>query len=467
MADQFSWLTFSQAKTDLASRLADPNKVFWVDDELGRYIVESLRTYQAYTALWNDDYALNLSPPLSSNWFSLSSIAGYPRQRTVTDTELYILMRYHLLEIDPSAGSGGWTHNWGHNWALGATPPGLAPQQFTTAMMAAALQRRRDEIIQITACNVAQMNLPALPNIRDTQMPDTVLELFRNRFVPSDTSIRPSTLWRDDELAWSYFEPGYAQNQPVRPGYQPKLPQAYSVITGPPLAFSVDLTPPLPGIYDLLYVKSQAQLTPAISSVLGIPNDWCWLDKWGALGDLLNQESECTDIPRAEYCMQRYRDGLKLMTAAPWLLLGKLDGIPTDTVSVTEMDQYASEWDSDPDASECIVTAGTDVVAVSPFASVPVSALLTVVRNAPIPILDNDFVQVSRDTWDTILDYAQHIAAFKQGGSEFAQTSDLFKHFILRCASENSRLSELGLYPDILKAEGNREKEVQPRFVED
>ncbi len=467
MATQFSWLTFSQAKTDLASRLADPNKVFWVDDELSRYIVEALRTYNAHVSLWNDDYALNLSPPLSSNWISLASIAGYPRQRTVTDTELYAIMRYHLLEIDPSAGGGGWTRNWGHNWALGATPPTVAPQQFTTAMMAAALQRRRDEIIQITACNVATTNLPALPNIRDTQMPDTVLELFRNRFIPSDTSIRPVTLWRDDELAFSYYEPGFEQNHPNTPGYQPKLPQAYSVITGPPLAFSVDLAPPLPGIYELLYVKSQAQLTPSVPSILGIPNDWCWLDKWGALGDLLNQESECTDIPRAEYCMQRYWEGMKLMAAAPWLLLGRINGVPTDTVSVTEMDQYDAEWDSNPDASECVVTAGTDLVALSPNPSAAVSAVLTVVRNAPIPILDNDFVQVSRDTWDVILDYAQHLAQFKQGGAEFLQSIDLYKNFIKRCASENSRISELGLYDDILNAEGNREREVQPRFAEE
>lgn len=431
-------------RTDLANRLADPGKVFWVDDELKRYAWESLRTYNALVSLWNKDYFLNIATPVAGNWYPLSGLNGYPRKQTVTDTELEILMQYHLLE-----------------------PGGVALQaglQFTTALMSSALQRRRDEIMQLTGCNIENQQIASVPNVRRTNLPDTVLELFRNRFVPADVTLRPTTLWRDDNLAFSYFEPGYLQNQ-SNLGQTPLLPQAYSLITGPPLAFDVNVTPPVPGVYDILDLKSGPALTGGV--VLGLPDDWCWLDKWAAMYDLLSMESEATDIPRALYCLQRYQEGLKLAMHMPWLLTGTLNGVPTDTVSVTEMDEYASEWDSDPNAPQCLVTGGTDFIAVSPIPTANLSAGLTVVQNAPIPIADADFVQVSRDTYDVLLDYAQHLAMFKEGGSEFAQSKALFANFIKRCASENKRIGELGLYRDILLDEGVREQEAQPRFPED
>ena len=37
MANPFQWLTFGQAKSELALRLGDENMVFWSDAELGEY----------------------------------------------------------------------------------------------------------------------------------------------------------------------------------------------------------------------------------------------------------------------------------------------------------------------------------------------------------------------------------------------------------------------------------------------
>lgn len=458
---QFTWLTFAQAKAALAQRLADPNKVFWIDAELGLYIIEALQNYNAFVNLWNQDYALNLSAPITQNWYQLSSIVGYARQRTVTDVDEFTLMAYHLLELPAMAG-GGYGYNYGFNYGIGSN--GVSTGQFTLDMFAAALQRRRDEIIQLTACNLASIGVVTGGNVRRNNLPDNVLEPIRNRFVSADPAVEPRTLWRDDNLAFQYFQPGYLQGQSK---IGQAFPSAYSVITGPPLAFDVDFVPPSPGTYDMIVLESGPVLAPPLATILGLPNDWCWLAKWGALADLLAMESEATDQFRAEYCLSRYREGLKLMAKSPWLLMGNIDGVPTDTVSVTEMDQFAAEWDSNANAPECLVTGGIDFVALSPIPTANIAAGLTVVGNAPVPSADGDYVQVSRDTWDIILDKAQCLAAFKQGGAEFTQSIELEKNFIMRCAEENGRIGELGLYREILLQEGNREKETQPRFPEE
>ena len=59
-----------------------------------------------------------------------------PRYQTLTDSYLYEVAQYHLLE--PPTGNGTWT----------------GTSQFSLADFTQALQRRRDQILQATDCNV-------------------------------------------------------------------------------------------------------------------------------------------------------------------------------------------------------------------------------------------------------------------------------------------------------------------------
>jgi hypothetical protein len=200
-----------------------------------------------------------------------------------------------------------------------------------------------------------------------------------------------------------------------------------------------------------------------------MPDDYTPFVKWGAIGDLLNGEPEATDTQRAEYCMNRFADGLTLMRAMPWLLWAEIDGVLVDTPGMVEMDQYAYGWDFSaygtwPLGRQALVVAGIDFVGTSPvFTAGGHSVGLNVVANAPIPTQDTDYVQVSRDVFDLILDYAQHISAFKQGGQEFQQTYPLLKNFAQAAMQTNKRLAALGLFRDALLTEGNRQDSALPR----
>lgn len=441
----YTYLTFAQMRTALAARLSDPNKLHWVDDELKRYIWEALRVWNALTNLWNADFTFSIVPPVGSTvWYDLTTKAGYPRLQTVTDTDLFDIMEYHLGE--PATG-GTWT----------------GTGQFAISDLANALQRRRDETNQIAGDNLAALSQPSVPNTRRVLLPDDVLECRRARFVPATGS--PTTLWRDDNQAFGYFTPGFMQNQPGPLQTPGTGPRAYSIITGPPLAFDVDITPQTAGFFDLLVSTSGPVFAPPAASLLGVPDDFSWVPKWGAMSDLFGMESEATDPTRAAYCLERYKDGLTLISSAHWLLLAEVGGQAVDTPSVAEMDAYSAEWDSNPNAPPCVVVGGDDFVAACPIPSAAITAIsLTVVGNAPIPVFDADFVQVTRDTLDVMLDYAQHIATLKDGGREFAETMPLMKNFVLAAQAANSRLKELGIYRDILLGQGSREDEEQPRF---
>jgi hypothetical protein len=437
MANQYQWLTWLQAQQALAARLADPNMLFWVKNELIAYLSEALRTWNALTEQWNADYAFTATS--QTVWYPLSTPATSPRLRTLTDTYLYTLMEYHLLE--PPSGST-WT----------------GTSQFSISDLSGALQRRRDEMIQAVGCNLLQLApLPSTPSVRRTVFSDSTLEPRRTRFIPDSAYGGPITLTREDTYAFDHFEPDHLQTD--------GMPSAWSVISGPPLSMDVDQGPSVPGVYDVLSLVSGPAFTPPTANLLGVPDDWSWLAKWGALADLLGRDSEATDTQRATYCLKRYVSGLDIMKQSNWILSATINGVPCDVESVFEKDAFDPEWENNVGAWPALVTAGMDLVAPCPTASSSqvIGVTCVLVGDAPIPAADNGFVQISRDAFDVILDYAQLLAMFKVGGAEFAQCKDLELNFYRFAVSTNKRLANMGFFRDELGWQGRRQDIQQPR----
>jgi hypothetical protein len=431
---QFTWLTYLQARQALAARLADTGNTFWTDAENGIYLAEALRTWNALTEQFNESFSFITNPAVT--WYNLSTQSGSLRLRTLTDAYLYTLLQFHLLE--PPTGAGTWT----------------GTSQFSLSDLQYALQRRRDEVIQISGCNLTQ--LPALASTygqRRTYFPDSTLEPIRARFIP-DSTAGPITLCREDTLQFDAFEPGYLQSH--------ALPSSWSVITEPPLAMDVDTAVPVTGNYDVIALKSGLVFAPPASTLLGVPDDWAWVAKWGALADLLNRESEATDHFRGDYCLKRYSDALKIMARSNWLLSATVNGLPVDTPALKDFDAFSPEWEVNASAWSTLIQAGMDFVAPCPVGVVSTVGVI-LVQNAPIPTLDADYVQVSRDVFDVILDYAQMLATFKCGGAEFSSTKDLENNFFQAAISTNKRLANMGLYRDVVGQVGQKQNIAQPR----
>lgn len=489
----YSWLNFVTARQQLGSRLADTGNVFWSDAEKGIYIKQALRQFNCLTFTWKTDFVFNST----SLWNSLALLSGSPRLRTLTDTSCYTQMEYMLLE--PPTG-GTWT----------------GTSQFNISDFAQALQRRRDEMLQVSNCNQSLMKaIPLTPNTIRTNLPDTVIDVARVRYLPlqatttgtaaSGDSIvpvgsvvgisagqlvtgtglayptmvvavgsasiaisqpatgavsgnlqffSPSTLYRDDTVAQEFYE---------APLYQldPGTPNTFSLSSEPPLAWNVDIAPSQSGEYEAVVLTSGTAFAPPTDTLINIPDDFSWALQYGAMADLLGRESEATDRERSAYCLKRYQDGLMLLLKTPWIMLGKVNNEAVSTDSIYAMDRYDPEWDSNPGSfGPVIVTGGIDFLAAPVGAGIGV----TVLGNAPVPVVDGDFVQVSRSDWDIVLDLAQVFATFKQGGQEFKDALELEARAIQACAAENSRIRSLGCFSDILIQRGQQQDRDVERY---
>lgn len=450
MPGTYSWLTFASAKAQLSARLSDPNQIFWSNAEIGIYIQQALRQFNVLTATWKTDFAFT-----STNlWNSLGSLANSPRLRTLTDTYCYTDMENRLLE--PASG-GTWT---------GTT-------QFSISDLSGALQRRRDEMLMVSACNdVLVSGIALTPNTVRTFLPDNTIDVVRVRYITANSGsgwgqggwgqggwggspgVAGTTLYRDDTIAQEFYEvPLYQQ--------APGTPQTFSLSSEPPLSFDVDIPPSQPGTYEAVVLQSGTSFAPPGSTPLGIPDDFAWVAEMGALADLLGRESEATDRERADFCMKRYQDGLKLLIGTPWIMLAKVNGAAVNVDSIADTDRYMPEWDSNPVSfGPVVVTGGIDFFAAPLGSGIGVTCL----GNAPVPQLDADFVQVARSDWDTVLDLAQSICLFKMGGMEWKSGLELEARAIQACSAESTRLQSLGAFSDILLQRGQAMDRKQERY---
>ena len=438
MPPTYSYLTLAQAKTELAQRLYDPTKQFWLDAELGIYINEALRTWNALTGYWRGDFTFQSQS--SVTWYDLTDTTNLPntlRPFTVFDTELYTIIQYHLLE--PAVGVNPWTGS---------------SAQFQATDLLNAVQRQRDELLGVTGCTTLRRLVPAVAG-RIT-LPDTVIDVRRMAYLPAIGS--PSTLWPEDTWAEQSFQQNYAQLPAA-------TPLTYLMSTQPPIAFDAFPPPAFAGSYELLTVEGDGILSVSSPTLIKIPDDWTHILKWGALADLLSRESNAKDSLRAKYCEARYKMGLAMLSDAPALLALRIANQVLQVDSARSADNYRVGWQAEtPKQPDMAFHAGLNLIglASTPDAG-PYSLTATVVQNAPLPANDAAQIQAGRDEIDAIIEYAQHIATFKMGGSEFLSTLPLLEHFHKTASIYNSKLQEMAEFTSILYGLSQRQERMAPR----
>ena len=394
--------TLSQAQTALAARLYDPGLVHWSADELTVYIREALRVWNAWTATWRDraSFVTTLAEP----FYDLPTEIPTLRASTVTNWELMTQLEYMLLEPPtPSVWTGS--------------------DQFTLQQLSDAIQRRRDQFMRDTG-TVVQRTVVAYaspPADGRITLDESVLIIRRAAWTVDATAvIRPLT--RTDEWAGTHYQPGWPTST--------QSPSAYAISATPPL--TMQLIPPATtdGTLDLVAVTKGDPLDPLVETSLGVPDDWAHVILFGALADLLGGDALALDPERAKYCAERYAQGVELANEANVVLAARINDVTCLVGSLSDADSYSPLWQLVPGTPRRVLLSGQNLLAVWPPPGVTGgqwTITLDVVQNAPVPTLVTDILQVSADVYDSILDYAQHLAIFKEGPQQLQTATALLE----------------------------------------
>ena len=435
----YTHTTFATLRTRLSQRLGDENKVFWVDTELGLYLIEALRMWGALTAYWRER---GVFPTVQGTAFYdlgslLSNGAALLLSRTLTDRQMIQLMQYHLLEDASSQVAWNGT------------------DMFNLDDLRFFLQYRRNQFLFDTGIVLTRsaQNMPA-PPIGRVQLPDTIIDVRRVNWI--DSSGGNYVLWREDEYNFTAFAVAWDSN--------PGTPSVYSVAAVKPLELQVNPPPIVSGTMELIAVQTGADLDPANGvTALGIPDDWCWAVKWGAISDLLAAPGLPYDPFRMAIAEQMYDLGVKAAKQLPVVITAQLNGINTQPAAIFDVDAYLGTNWQDTQTMPTIVGAAGNLVVIAGLADGVYSITLDVVRKAPVPTVDEDYIQIGREYLDTILDMAQWLAAFKQGGSEITAIQPLFDSFMAEAKRYNAHLSAAVRDWSVMAGQSHREESYVPR----
>lgn len=407
----YAYITLATLRTALAARLQDPAFTFWLSTELDVYIREALRTWNAMAAWYRDRMVFNTTP--SVPFYDIATVPNSLVPRTVTDLSLFQEIEYHLLE-PPTPGT--WTGS----------------EQFNAADITQALQRRRDQfLLETGAVLLHESSVSGSLLTGRFDLDDTTIDVRRAAYL--DANGNYTTLDRSDEYELSAFAPGWSAN--------PDFPSYFSVMTTPPVRVQVAPLPNIAGVLDLVTINTGAALDPTVPTILGVPDDYAWVIKWGALADLLTKDGPPSDPFRANYCQQRWSEGIMLTRVAASALFAQLDGLDTHIESLRDLDTNVLNWQNiAPGPPLVIAMAGLNLLILEPVPDAnPHSVTLDVIRNMPVPLVDADQIQVGREELDVILDYSEHLASFKMSGAEFQATQPAYQRMVQLAMQQNER----------------------------
>lgn len=127
----------------------------------------------------------------------------------------------------------------------------------------------------------------------------------------------------------------------------------------------------------------------------------------------------------------------------------EFNGLVMTPTSVPELDWGRPNWEGETTTSGGAVPtrpymwapAGLTLIAIWPADNAGGNALVADgIAQTPVPATDGAFVDIGREEVELVLDYAQHLSAFKEGGQEFVSSRRQFENFLKGAMERNGML---------------------------
>lgn len=433
----YSLTTFGTLVSALQARLGKQSINFYSQGELQFYIREALQTWQAFSQF----YTLKAQIPTVSGTLFYNLSALIPQLApSITDQDLITQIQIHLLEPTSST-----------SW--------IGTEQFTYQQVVDAIQKRIDQFKLETGLTlvVSEVVGPS-PPAYSIDLDDTVIDVRRAMWKTIDGAY--SLLWRADEYVFTAASPSWFNTA--------ALPTDFSTTLQQPLGLVVSPQPNDIGLINLFTINSGPTLSPATSAtILGIPDDFVWVVKFGTLADLFAAAGPGQDLARAGYCESRWSDGIELARITNFVKLGYQNGIPAFVDSMEELDTSSPGWVSGTPGPPLGMAVSGNIAATSPIADDVYSLMFDITPKMILPGSLSDFVQIGQEYLDVIVDYAQHLAHLKEGIAETLASFQLYKNFVTLAAVENDRLRAASNNFDVLSDRTQREEHVNLRRKSD
>ena len=399
----YQHLTWGALKTLAHKRVGAA--AFYTETEMGLYLIEAFRIWNLLTGHFRGTSAV---ATITSTIFYDTAL----HLQTVTEQNILNEMQYHTLETPDNGASLD-----SDMWTIGEWVDYInARMAHFTAETKLILSR---ETPFASVIDQTQYDL-------GTAVSTDLLKVHRVAWL--DASGNSHGLREDSTLTYDRLLPTWTTSAASQE------PEVYVRQGRPQLKIEILPAPSATGTVDILYTKRPAQLPQvADTTTLDIVNDFTPYIKWGALADLFSKEGQANDPQKAAYCEARYQEGIAIARAVLRQQTHQrveFAGVPLDFETFESMDMGADGWQADDSTPTEWLPVGLTQLAVHP-AHLAGSGTLDVdgLTSFVVPANDAAFPNIPHSDVEAILDYAHHLATFKQGGQEFQAGIQLLTKF--------------------------------------
>jgi len=400
----YQHLTFGALKTLAHKRVGAA--AFYTETEMGIYLIEAFRVWNLLTGHFRSSSSVSTT---ASTIFYNSGL----HLETVTEQNVLNEMQYHTLET-PDNGASLDTDM----WTIGEWV------DYVNARMANfAAETKLILIRDNSLATVIDQTQYDLGSGVDTDL----FEVHRVAWV--DANGVSHALREDSTLTYDRLLPTWTVSSASQE------PEVYVRAGRPQLKLEILPAPVAAGSLDILYTKRPTQLPQiADTTALDLPNEFTPYIKWGALADVFAKEGQANDPEKAAYCEARFQEGILVARAVLRRQMhgrAEFGGVPLDFETIDSMDFGNDGWQADDSTPTSWMPVGLTQVAINPAhlaggGTLDIDGLTSFV----VPANDAVFPDIPHSDVETIVDYAHHLATFKQGGAEFQAGMQLLTNFI-------------------------------------
>lgn len=157
------------------------------------------------------------------------------------------------------------------------------------------------------------------------------------------------------------------------------------------------------------------------------------LRTWSCLTGYWKQRVTLSTLPTLPY-----------YSLASFLTFGmrvEFNGSPLIQSTVTNWDKGYPEWEGNPGTPQEWAPVGISLIAIRPADAAGGNALVVDgCASAPVLVNPGDFIDIGAEELNSLLQYCQYLAAFKEGGQEFESSVALYQSFLKAAAVKNEKL---------------------------
>lgn len=416
--------TRAEFRATLSNRLNDSQNVHWTIAELNLLIAEAVRTWNS-GAFYHRARGI-VQTTIGEPFYDLPSLlddgsGNKILSMTASAQDACTAIEYSLMETPTPDFTSAWS----------------GTEQLSFADISSAIERRRNQFLVETGQIITVADLvPVTSGNGRIALEDTFIDVRRVAWKSIDGIF--TNLWKVDEVTLNRRLVGWNRNA--------NTPQSYSIVVTPETSVQLGPVPIDSGNLHILAAESPAAIDLTDSaSLVGVFEDFVPAVLWGARAEILSRDGPSKDEQRAAYGEQRFREGVELAKIMASTLQVLVDDEDVPVQSLERLDLARPNWQHTSAAVgvsgvEIVAQAGPNLIALYKVPSIKFNFTVDVVRNAIVPALDSDRIQIGDEFLGSLLGYCVHLAMFKEGGAEFMATMPLYKNFFMAAAGFNREL---------------------------